>query len=71
MRFPVLRAWKHRSLIVNSVPVYMADRQEELERAGLTRQQFLFTTESREEIAGILAAYRDRQAASGEIRRIK
>ncbi|MBO5653365.1 MAG: U32 family peptidase, partial [Clostridia bacterium] len=28
--FPVLKEWQHRSLILNSVPLYMADREEDL-----------------------------------------
>ena len=69
--FPVLREWKHRSLILNSVPVYMADRGEELERNGLVAHQFLFTTESKEEIRRVLAAYERGLAPTGVVRRIK
>ena len=71
VRFPVLRAWKHRSLIVNSVPHYMADRKDELLRLGLTRQHFIFTTESQKEISAVLRAYEKGLFPMGEVRRIK
>ncbi|MBO5939529.1 MAG: U32 family peptidase [Clostridia bacterium] len=71
VRFPVLRAWKHRSLIVNSVPHYMADKQDELARNGLTRQHFIFTTESKKEISALLRAYEKGLPPTGEVRRIK
>ena len=71
VRFPVLRAWKHRSLIVNSVSHYMADRQDELRRLGLTRQHFIFTTETNKEISAVLRAYEKGLPPTGEVRRIK
>ena len=57
IRFPVLRLPPHRNLILNSVPVYMADRSEELRRASVTVEHFLFTTETEQEILRILRAY--------------
>ena len=71
VKFPVLRAWKHRSLIVNSVPHYMADRKDELLRLGLTRQHFIFTVESEQEISAVLRAYAEGLPPRGEVRRIK
>lgn len=71
VRFPVLRTWEHRSLILNSVPVYMADKQAELARMGIRRHHFLFTTESEEQIRGILRAYRLGLPPREEIRRIR
>ena len=69
--FPVLREWQHRSLIANSVPLYMADRQKELRKCGLLRQHFIFTTETRGEISHILSSYRENMPPSGDIRRIR
>ncbi len=71
VRFPVLRTWKHRSLIVNSVPVYMADRQADLTRAGIRSRHFIFTTETAEQVRAVLAAYRNGMPPAGEIRRIR
>ena len=69
--FPVLREWQHRSLILNSLPIYMADRAEELRRHGIEETHFLFTTEKKEEIRRILRAYQKGEPPMGEIRRIK
>lgn len=71
VRFPVLRIFDHRSLIVNSLPLYMADRCGETQRMGLTATHFIFTTESREEIARIISAYKKNTPPDGEVRRIK
>ena len=71
IRFPVLRIFEHRSLIVNSLPLYMADRQNELDRVGLSATHFIFTTESREEISRIISAYKKNAPPKGEVRRIK
>ena len=69
--FPVLREWG-RDVVCNSVVTYMADRRAELERAGITERHFIFTGESREEVARVIAAY-EKQAppASNNVRRIK
>ena len=69
--FPVLRIFDHRSLIVNSLPIYMADRSAELRRAGITATHFIFTTESREDILRVINAHRRGEAPRGEVRRIK
>ena len=71
VRFPVLRIFDHRSLIVNSLPLYMADRELELRRMGISATHFIFTDESREEIARIITSYKSGAAPRGEVRRIK
>lgn len=57
--FPAVRTYPHRNLILNSAPVYMADRQEALDRAGLGFTLHIFTVETKEEAAAVLRAYRD------------
>ena len=57
--FPILRDHAHRSLIFNSVPTFMADRQSELERANISMQHFIFTTESSAEVDKIIACYQN------------
>lgn len=69
--FPVLRRFQHRSLIVNSVPIYMADRKKELEAAELLHGHFIFTVESESEIRQTLEAYRSGAAPTLAHRRIK
>ena len=71
--FPVLREFEHRSLIVNSVPVYMADRQDLLDKNRLTMSHFIFTTESASEVATVIRAYEKRLPPKdgARVRRIK
>ena len=71
--FPVLREFEHRSLIVNSVPVYMADRKDVLDKNRITMSHFIFTTESAREAANIIRAYEKRLPPKdgARVRRIK
>ena len=58
MSFPILRTFRHRSLILNSVPFYMADKQAELERAGISMRHFIFTVETSKKADEIILAYK-------------
>ena len=69
--FPVLKEWQHRSLILNSVPLYMADRMGELNRNSLRNRHFLFTVESKREIQQIIDAYQKGLPPKGDVRRIR
>ncbi len=73
MEFPVLRTTGHRSLIFNSVPVYMADKQRELDRMGIIMRHFIFTTETRAEAQSVIDAYKKELPPkdAGKIKRIK
>lgn len=53
-RFPILREFDHRNLILNSRPTYMGDKKAELRAARLTKAHFIFTTESTAEISKLL-----------------
>lgn len=53
-RFPILREFDHRNLILNSRPTYMGDKKAELRAARLTKAHFIFTTESIAEISELL-----------------
>ncbi len=68
--FPVMRAWEHRNIVFNSLPTYMADRQDMLAGAGIVDRHFIFTTEYEDEVDGVIEAYETGRAASGEVRRI-
>ena len=71
--FPMARAWKHRNILYNSVPVFMADRADELVRYRIAGGHFIFTDESAEQAAAIDAAYRGKAPITppaGGIRRI-
>lgn len=68
--FPILRANEHRNVVFNSMPTYMADRQDALKGAGITDRHFIFTTESGSEVDSIIDSYKTSRAARGEVRRI-
>ena len=57
-RFPMMREWEHRNLILNSVTTYMADKQGELEANSLNHRHFIFTTESASECAEVVLSYK-------------
>ncbi len=54
--FPILGVWGHRSELQNSLPLWLADR-EDWKRMGLATARLRFTTETAEEAADILRAY--------------
>ena len=56
--FPVFRIFRHRSLIFNSAPVWMADRQKQLREYRVRGQVFIFSTETPAETDRVIAAYR-------------
>lgn len=58
--FPLMREHQHRNLILNSAITYMADKQNELSRAGVRVNHFLFTTEGAEDVRRVIKAYRNR-----------
>ncbi len=55
--FPLARAWKHRNILYNSVPVFMADRKKELSDFRICGGHFIFTDESASMAAEIINAY--------------
>jgi putative protease len=57
-RFPVLRAYGCRNEIFNSLPLWLADRTQELERVGAWALRLNFTLEEPETCAAVLKAYR-------------
>ncbi|MBQ3126842.1 MAG: U32 family peptidase [Clostridia bacterium] len=70
VRFPMLREWRHRTLIVNSRPTYMLDKAAALRAAGVTEEHYLFTVETPAEVDAIIAAAKAGSAPTGEVRRI-
>lgn len=69
-RFPMLREYKHRNLILNSAFTYMGDRKDMLTKNRINASHFIFTTESAEEIISSLFAYKKGLPLSGSVRRI-
>ncbi len=57
VRFPIYGMPDCTNVIYNSVPLYMADKKDELDRAGITVRHFIFTDEGPEECDRIIKAY--------------
>ena len=72
VEFPVMRRYEHRSVIFNSVPIYMADRSGALKDNRLTMQHFIFTVENRATVDRIIDSYESGIAiANLQCKRIK
>lgn len=61
-RFPVIHAYGCRNEILNSAPIYLADKPEFWQRCGLWAARLSFTTERPEECAAVLRQYRTGEA---------
>ncbi len=68
--FPVLRESEHRNVIYNSLPTYMADRAEALERAKILNRHFIFSIESEEECAQVVESYKRGAPSPCTVRRM-
>ena len=69
--FPLMRTYPHRNLLLNSVPVYMGDRQQLLRQAGAEGFHFIFTTESPAAVRQLLQRFRMQQPPEGPVRRLR
>ena len=68
--FPVLREWEHRNVIYNSLPTSMSDRQDQLPKAGITNQHFIFSTETSDEVDEVIRLWKKGAALPYAVRRI-
>jgi collagenase-like PrtC family protease len=68
--FPLGRTYDHRTLIYNSAPTYMADKQDLLKKYNVGGYHFMFTTEAPREVDAVIRAYEQGSAATTPIRRI-
>lgn len=68
--FPLLRESDHRNLLLNGVPLWMADKPEVLRQIG-GGQHFLFTVETPDEVRRVIGAYRRQEPPKGAVRRIQ
>lgn len=69
-RFPLMREYPHRNLILNSTVTYMGDKRDELLSMGLASEHFIFSVESAQGIRELLSKYRKKQPMSTPVRRI-
>ncbi len=54
VEFPLVRAYNHRNIMYNSVPIFMNDRKDELLRYRISGGHYIFTTEKKSEISSLL-----------------
>ena len=70
VRFPVLRAFDHRSLICNSIPTCMSDMADRLPPLDACGQHFIFTVETADECREVIGAFEKKIPLSVPVRRI-
>lgn len=71
IRFAARREYKHRNLIFNSVPTYMADRYELLKKYKVDAWHFIFSDENPREVDEVIDAYiSHRTPKTNSVRRI-
>jgi putative protease len=70
VRFPILREYRHRNLILNSVPTYLADRRDILTALCGAPECYLFTVETEKEITAVVDAARRGAPLAGPVRRL-
>lgn len=69
--FPVMREFEHRNVMYNSVPVYMADKYDEIKSTALTDEHFIFSVETPQRCYETVKAYMSHVAPTENVRRIK
>jgi putative protease len=73
VKFPLIREFEHRNLLLNSSVTYMGDKKDLLLSYGIKGGHFIFTTETKEECRRVLRAYEKGEPypLSHTIKRIK
>ncbi len=56
--FPIISLPDCTNIVYNSVPIYMADKQKEMDNMGIVRRHFIFSTETEEECGEIIRRYK-------------
>ncbi len=69
-RLPIRRAWGHRNIIYNSVPIYMGDKPDLITSALVGERRFFFTDETSAEVASVIEKYRFSKPFEGDMRRL-
>lgn len=70
-RFPMLREYRHRNLILNSKVTYMGDKSAELNKNRIESHHFIFTTESEVLAERALSAFMRGESLGGsDVRRV-
>ncbi len=69
-KFPMMREFEHRNLILNSKLTYVGDRAEELKKHRINSKHFLFTVEDPREAMTALYAFSRGEHFGEEVRRV-
>ena len=69
-KFPLIREYKHRNLILNSGITYMGDRKDELSKNRIKHTHLLFTIDNDREIEAALAAIESGESLGQGVRRV-
>ena len=64
-KFPIIREFEHRNLILNSTLTYMGDKARELDAAGIYHRHAIFSVESVTESSAAISAIRGGAALDG------
>ncbi|MBE6718140.1 MAG: hypothetical protein E7574_02645 [Ruminococcaceae bacterium] len=68
--FPVIKEGG-REIVVNSVPIYMGDKDDALKKSYIFDRHFIFTTENKDEVKSIINAYKKKTVCKNAVKRIK
>ena len=69
-KFPLVREYGHRNLILNCRPTYMGDKKDELVAAKISHAHLFFTTESQKLIHNVITAYMRGEPLDMPVRRV-
>lgn len=70
-KFPMIREFDHRSLILNSKITYMGDKRQLLDKNRISSYHFIFSTEGEDKIKNALLSFEQGKAlATSEVRRV-
>ena len=58
-KFPIIREYEHRNLILNSAVTYMGDKSGELDASGIVHRHAIFSVESEREALSAIDAMRN------------
>ena len=57
-KFPIIREFKHRNIILNSVPTYIGDKTAELRTNRISAKHLIFTVEDANTVREVLSAHK-------------
>ena len=70
-KFPMIREFDHRSLILNSKITYMGDKRQLLDKNRIASYHFIFSTEREDKIKTALLSFEQgKPLSSSEVRRV-